>query len=279
MDEWIGLQGEAPARAGTVGVLLVTGLPGAADRPLAVVDQQVVAGREDDCDVILTSPRVSRRHARIWAAQGERFGVEDLGSLNGTYVNRHRVAGSAMLADGDRLTLADVELQFRVLPADAVPPPRRPAPAETTYPRGATTLMAPAVDRPVPEPPDDLRSVHFVVALLAALAGGVLAHLIGVGRTGAVVLAVVLPLIAGALLLRPVGLRRGAAVVALAVIAASLTVTGVTAAELRQGHALLSGVVSGGTFVNAVQLDQALGRPSPPAGCAPQPTLAVTSAT
>src|SRR4051794_27068741 len=131
MDERIRVRGEAEARAGLVGVLLVTGLPGAVDRPLAVVDQQVVAGREDDCDVILTSPRVSRRHARIWA-QGERFGVEDLGSLNGTYVNRHRVAGSAMLADGDRITLGDVELQFRVLPADAVPPPRRPAPAETT---------------------------------------------------------------------------------------------------------------------------------------------------
>lgn len=279
MDERIRVREDAQARAGVVGVLLVTGLPGAVDRPLAVVDQQVVVGREDDCDVILTSPRISRRHARVWA-HGERFGVEDLGSLNGTYVNRHRVAGSMMLADGDRLTLADVELQFRVLPEDAVPPPRQPAPAETTtYPRGVTTLMTPAVDQPPPEPPDDLRSVHFVVALLAALAGGVLAHLIGVGRTGAVVLAVVLPLLAGALLLRPVGLRRGAAVVALAVIAASLTVTGVTAAELRQGHALLPGVVSGGTFVNAVQLDQALGRPSPPTGCAPEPTVAVTSAT
>src|SRR6476659_10584436 len=111
MDERIRIRGDAQAHAGLVGVLLVTGLPGAAERPLAVVDGQVVIGREDDCDVILTSPRVSRRHAQVWA-QGERFGVEDLGSLNGTYVNRHRVTGRAMLADGARLTLAEVELQF-----------------------------------------------------------------------------------------------------------------------------------------------------------------------
>src|SRR3954469_12018730 len=103
MDERIGFEatGEAPARTGVVGVLLVAGRSGAADRPLAVVDAQVLVGREDDCDVILTSPRVSRRHARIWS-QGGRFGVEDLGSLNGTYVNRRRVVGSAALAEGDR---------------------------------------------------------------------------------------------------------------------------------------------------------------------------------
>ncbi|HYJ74190.1 MAG TPA: FHA domain-containing protein [Kineosporiaceae bacterium] len=280
MDERIGYQGEAPARAGTVGVLLVTGLPGAADRPLAVVDLQVVVGREDDCDVILPSPRVSRRHARVWA-HGELFGVEDLGSLNGTYVNRRRVAGNAMLTDGDRLTLADVELQFRVLPAHAVPTPRRSTPAEAAYPRGVTTLMPPAGDRPAApaEPVEDLRSVHLVVALVAALAGAVLGHLLGVGRTGALVLAVVLPLAAGAALLRPAGLRRAAAVVALAVVAASLTVTGVTAAELREGHAVLPNVGSGGTFVNAVQLDRALDRPSPPAECGPEPTVAVASAT
>jgi pSer/pThr/pTyr-binding forkhead associated (FHA) protein len=278
MDERIRLTGAAPVRAGVVGVLLMAGQPGAADRPLAVVDVQAVVGREDDCDVLLTSPRVSRRHARLWAS-GKEFGVEDLGSLNGTYVNRRRVTGAAMLSDGDRLTLADVELQFRVLPADAVPLPRRSAAVDVAYPRGVTTVMPPAVDGPAAEPTDDLRTVHFVVALIAALAGAVLGHLIGAGRTGAVVLAVVLPLTAGALLLRPAGLRRGVAVVALALIVASLTITGVTAAELRQGHAVLPYVGTGGAFVNAVQLDRALGRPSPPAGCPPEPVLAVSSAT
>jgi pSer/pThr/pTyr-binding forkhead associated (FHA) protein len=278
MDERIRFTGAAPARAGVVGVLLATGQPGAADRPLAVVDVQAVVGREDDCDVPLNSARVSRRHARVWS-HGEQFAVEDLGSLNGTYVNRRRVTGAAMLSDGDRLTLADVELQFRVLPANAVPLPRPPAAVGTSYPRGVTTVMPPAVERSPAEPTDDVRTLHFVVALLAALAGGVLGHLIGVGRTGAVVLAVVLPLTAGALLLRPAGLRRGVAVVVLALIVASLTVTGVTAAELRQGHAVLPYVGTGGTFVNAVQLDRALGRPSPPAGCGPEPVLAVSSAT
>ena len=276
MDERNRGTGAAPARAAVVGVLLEAGRPGAADRPLAVVDAQVVMGREDDCDVLLTSARVSRRHARVWA-QGEGFGVEDLGSLNGTYVNRRRVTGTAMLTDGDRLTLADVELQFRVLPANAVPMPRRPVAVDAGYPRGVTTAMPPAVDRPAAEPTEDVRTVHFVVALLAALAGAVLGHLVGAGRTGALVLAVVLPLTAGALLLRPSGLRRGVAVVVLALIVASLTVTGVTAAELRQGHAVLPYVSTGGTFVNAVQLDRALGRPSPPSDCGPEPVLALSS--
>ena len=280
MDERIGFEAtqDAPARAGLLGVLLVTGRPGAADRPLAVVETQVVLGREDDCDVILTSPRVSRRHARIWTERG-RVGVEDLGSLNGTFVNRRRVTGSATLADGDRLTLADVELQFRLLPADAVPAPRGPAHGETSYPRGVTMLMPPAVDQAAAEPGDDLRAVHLVVALLAALVGAALGHVVGAGRTGALVLAVVLPLAAVAVLLRPVGLRRAVAVISLAVVAAALTVAGVTAVELRQGSALLPEVGTGGTFLNAVQLDRALNHPSPPATCGPEPTMAVTPAT
>jgi hypothetical protein len=280
MDERIRFEGtrEAPARTASVGVLLATGLPGAAQRPLAVVGAVILIGREDDCEVILPSPRVSRRHARVWA-EGDGFGVEDLGSLNGTYVNRRRVSGQIGLADGDRLTLADVELQFRVLPADAVPPvPRRPEPADVTYPRGVTTLMASAVDPEVPPAPDDLRAVHLLVALLAAVVGAVFGHVLGVGRTGALVLTLVLPLAAAAVLLRP-SPRRVLPVLVLAALAAGLTVAGVTAAELRQGHALLPGVPSGGTFVTAAQVDALLGHPAPPPGCATEPSVSVAKST
>jgi pSer/pThr/pTyr-binding forkhead associated (FHA) protein len=110
MDERIRFTGGAPARAAMVGVLLMTGQPGAADRPLAVVDVQAVLGREDDCDVLLTSARVSRRHARVWA-HGERFGVEDLGSLNGTYVNRRRIE-SHRLEDGDEIQIGKYKLSY-----------------------------------------------------------------------------------------------------------------------------------------------------------------------
>src|SRR3954462_11617774 len=70
---------DAPPALGVVGVLVAAGLPGAPNRPLAVIDAQAVLGREDDCDIVLTSGRVSRRHARIFAEEG-RFAVEDLGS-------------------------------------------------------------------------------------------------------------------------------------------------------------------------------------------------------
>jgi hypothetical protein len=268
--------GDAPARPAVVGVLLATGLPGAAHRPLAVIDLHALVGREDDCDVILPSPRVSRRHARVWA-QGDRFGVEDLGSLNGTYVNRRRVTSPTVLADGDRLTLGDVELQFRLFPAGMAPAPRGREPGDLRHSRGVTTLMPPAAAPRPPEAGDDLRAAHLVAALLAALAGAVAGHVLGIGRAGAIVLAVVLPLAVAALLLRPAGPRRAMRVVVLAVLAAVLTGAGVTAVELREGHAVLPDVSSGGSFLTAAQVDRLLGRPSPPAGCGPEPSVAVAS--
>jgi len=70
-------------------------------------------GRGPDSDVVLTNPRVSRRHAQLtW--DGQRFMLQDLGSKNGTSINGVAIAAPASLSDGDSLELADSRLQFQM---------------------------------------------------------------------------------------------------------------------------------------------------------------------
>src|SRR6059036_3919797 len=52
--------------------------------------ESTTIGRSPDCDIFLDDVTVSRNHA-VLLHQAERFVIEDLGSLNGTFVNRRRV--------------------------------------------------------------------------------------------------------------------------------------------------------------------------------------------
>jgi len=73
---------------------------------LDVLDLPEVRARID-------SIRVSRHHARISVA-GCRAVLEDLGSKNGTFMRGERVEAPVELADGDRITIGEVVLVFRV---------------------------------------------------------------------------------------------------------------------------------------------------------------------
>jgi len=57
---------------------------------------------------------VSRRHAEFYR-QGGRFTVRDVGSLNGTYVNRERIE-EANLNDGDEVQIGKFRLTFLMSP-------------------------------------------------------------------------------------------------------------------------------------------------------------------
>lgn len=70
----------------------------------------LVFGRSDDCDVVLTDPNVSRRHAHAVTLNGM-VAVVDLGSSNGTLVNGIPIS-RIFLMDGDELTLGGTVLQF-----------------------------------------------------------------------------------------------------------------------------------------------------------------------
>lgn len=68
-------------------------------------------GRAKDCDVQIAERRLSRRHCEI-IRDGDRFVLQDLGSQNGTYVNRKRIQGSHVLKHGDILNFAEYSILY-----------------------------------------------------------------------------------------------------------------------------------------------------------------------
>lgn len=90
-------------------VLIEGGRPSASyalDRDLVTI------GRLPDCDVVLSDPGASRRHAEIRRSDGSYF-LSDLGSTNGTMVNDAAVTGQHQLQEGDRITIGRTVLEFR----------------------------------------------------------------------------------------------------------------------------------------------------------------------
>jgi pSer/pThr/pTyr-binding forkhead associated (FHA) protein len=81
-----------------------------------LLDEPVTsAGRDPGSDIFLDDMTVSRQHAQFRLENGE-FRVVDVGSLNGTYVNREPV-DSSVLADGDEVQIGKFRLVFVTSPA------------------------------------------------------------------------------------------------------------------------------------------------------------------
>lgn len=76
----------------------------------------VLLGRHPQSDIFLNDITVSRRHAEV-RAEGAIFTVVDLGSLNGTYVNRERV-DTVGLKSGDELQVGKFRLLFLAAPSE-----------------------------------------------------------------------------------------------------------------------------------------------------------------
>ena len=73
---------------------------------------ELIIGRSEKCHVILEDPYVSQMHARVFA-RDDGFAVEDLGSTNGTYLNRTRVTGPRVIQRGDRVKIGKTVLEAR----------------------------------------------------------------------------------------------------------------------------------------------------------------------
>ena len=71
---------------------------------------RMTVGRRPDSDVFLDDVTVSRDHALVVKRGGDYY-LDDLGSLNGTYVNRRRIE-SHKLSDGDELQIGKYKLTF-----------------------------------------------------------------------------------------------------------------------------------------------------------------------
>ncbi|MDQ1104073.1 FHA domain-containing protein [Nocardioides zeae] len=90
-------------------LLVVQRGPGAGSRFLLDTDL-VSAGRHPDSEIFLDDVTVSRRHADF-RRDGGVFTVSDVGSLNGTYVNRDRI-DEVTLKDGDEVQIGKYRLVF-----------------------------------------------------------------------------------------------------------------------------------------------------------------------
>lgn len=70
-------------------------------------------GRTNGNDLVISGRTVSRRHARLWFAEGRWF-LEDLQSANGTLVNNARIYQPVVLNDGDVINFGDEVVIFNV---------------------------------------------------------------------------------------------------------------------------------------------------------------------
>jgi pSer/pThr/pTyr-binding forkhead associated (FHA) protein len=91
-------------------VLLVNSGPSSGAR-FVIEDSDVTVGRKSSSVIFLDDVTVSREHARFFRTDSRRVGVKDLGSLNGTYVNRVRV-DEKLLNSGDEIQIGKFKLVF-----------------------------------------------------------------------------------------------------------------------------------------------------------------------
>ncbi len=118
------------------------------------IDGEVIVGREH-ADLTIADAELSRRHAVLRATDAGVV-IDDLGSLNGTFVNDQRISSATVVSPDDGIRVGASWLKV-VLPA---PPPAPPTPDPTPIIDTESTRQRPIIDtettgqRPVPSTPD-----------------------------------------------------------------------------------------------------------------------------
>jgi len=102
-----------PARAGRGEPqrLLVTGGP-LSGTALPLTEQQITIGRSNDATLVLNDDYASSRHARLFPQDGQWI-VEDLGSTNGTYLDRQKVTQPTPVPTGVPIRIGKTVLELR----------------------------------------------------------------------------------------------------------------------------------------------------------------------
>jgi pSer/pThr/pTyr-binding forkhead associated (FHA) protein len=91
--------------------LIVTG--GAlAGTTVGLADQQITIGRANDATLVLSDDYASSRHARLYPQDGQ-WVVEDLGSTNGTYLDRQKVSRPTPVPLGVPIRIGKTVLELR----------------------------------------------------------------------------------------------------------------------------------------------------------------------
>ncbi len=74
--------------------------------------EELTVGRAGGCQITLDDTFVSQLHARVFRRDGQLF-VEDLGSTNGTYLNRKKVTAPIAIRKGDRLQIGKTVMELQ----------------------------------------------------------------------------------------------------------------------------------------------------------------------
>ena len=90
--------------------LVVRSGGGRAGESFEAIGDKALIGRSPECDIFLDDVTVSRRHAEL-TRDGKVFTIRDLGSLNGTFVNRRRIE-SSVLEDDDEVQIGKYRMTF-----------------------------------------------------------------------------------------------------------------------------------------------------------------------
>ncbi|MGD0925116.1 MAG: FHA domain-containing protein [Streptosporangiaceae bacterium] len=91
--------------------LLVTGGP-LSGSTLPLTEQQITIGRSNDATLVLNDDYASSRHARLFPQDGQWI-VEDLGSTNGTYLDRQKVTQPTPVPTGVPIRIGKTVLELR----------------------------------------------------------------------------------------------------------------------------------------------------------------------
>ncbi len=73
--------------------------------------EELTVGRAAGCQVTIDDTYASQLHARVFQREGQVY-VEDLGSTNGTYLNRRKVTGPMQVQRGDKLQIGNTVLEL-----------------------------------------------------------------------------------------------------------------------------------------------------------------------
>ena len=72
---------------------------------------ELTLGRAAGCHITLDDTYISQMHARVYSREGQVF-VEDLGSTNGTYLNRSKVNGPTPVGPGDHIQVGSTVMEL-----------------------------------------------------------------------------------------------------------------------------------------------------------------------
>lgn len=137
--------------SGKFKLTLVNTQSSAPPKEFELIRSELVLGRDDGVDIVIPTPAVSRRHARLMM-ENNGYIIEDLGSANGTFVNGDRLIGRRALNHGDQIRLGQaITLNFSAPGMEAQEPdktavrPATPVPSVPSHVMQTTIGDAPSI--------------------------------------------------------------------------------------------------------------------------------------